>query len=129
MPELGEEVWYGLAQNDIRLEATENTASLFENAAQWRDFDIYYEDDSGVGDVAEQTTGLRGRLTGGVINIESLSENIAAVDVYNASGMLVCRAEPDSLTCDIDVRSYGARLFIVRVRLADGTCASLKFVR
>lgn len=129
VPELGEEVWYGLAQNDIRLEATENTASLFENAAQWRDFDIYYEDDSGVGDVAEQTTGLRGRLTGGVINIESLSENIAAVDVYNASGMLVCRAEPDSLTCDIDVRSYGARLFIVRVRLADGTCASLKFVR
>lgn len=128
VPELGEEVWYGLSQNSIRLKVDKDAKTLFDSADQWRDFDIYYDDSSGAEDISAPL-GLRGRMTDGLISIESISDNIAGVDVYNASGMLVYSVAPDSMTCNVDVSAYGTLLFIVRIRLDNGTCASLKFVR
>lgn len=101
---------------------------MFDNADQWRDFDVYYDSSTALDQISGES-GLRGRMTDGVISIESASEDIAEVDVYSASGMLIYRAAPGSQTCEVDVKASDTHLFIVRVRLADGTCASLKFVR
>ena len=128
VPELGEEVWYGLPQSSIRLRTTKDTKPMFDNADQWRDFDVYYDSSTALDQISGES-GLRGRMTDGVISIESASEDIAEVDVYSASGMLIYRAAPGSQTCEVDVKASDTHLFIVRVRLADGTCASLKFVR
>ncbi|GEM_PF-876284 len=128
VPALGEDVWYGLPQEDIKLRVNKETEAQFRAADQWQNFDIYYDLLNSVDKIDAAST-LRGRMTDGVISIESTSDAIESVDVYNASGLCIYRATPDDLTCQIDMSASETRIFIVRVQLAGGTCGSLKFVK
>ncbi len=129
VPTLGEKVWENVNTQDVVLKAPDDLIEPFKAAAQWQDFDIRGKSD--INGVANPTTSsLRGRFDGYTLLIEAVGYNIAEVELYDASGMMLTKLKGDaSDRISIDTTGMATTLYLVRCVLADGTTATLKLAR
>lgn len=129
VPELGDDVWAGLNKPKINLTVDNNMADEFKSAEQWQDFNI--NDISsiveGIDTPVEST--VRTRFEGPVLMVESIGSDIAALQVFDPSGVLRAKISPDAASATVDTSDMNTRLYIVRCILADGTSATIKIAR
>ncbi|MCH5221930.1 MAG: leucine-rich repeat domain-containing protein [Muribaculaceae bacterium] len=128
VPQLGSDVWAGVDQASVRLEVNENIASLYEEAAQWQDFDIVPSDpDSGITDPAS-TPALRACIVGETLIVEA-TDTIKSLELFNASGALLLRKSIAGTSVQTNISDFNTRIFLVRCILDNGTVATLKLGR
>ena len=128
VPQLGEDVWAGVDAPEVTLIVRSDMTESFGNADQWKEFRIL--------DQALSSTGII--ETGGEISIKAVAagllisstgSDIAAVEIYNASGVLLAHHRPAAATYTADLTGDTTSVYIIRISLADGTAQSFKIVR
>lgn len=131
VPLLGDDVWVGLPQSEIVLLVNKSAVSDFQSADQWKEFQIV-ADQSGIDDVTAGNNGdstVSGRFSGTTLQLRSQGADIAAVSLYSADGRLLTVAAPADSHAEIPTEYYDTKIFVIAVRLADGTTATLKLLR
>lgn len=129
VPELGEDVWAGVAQNKVTLSVPDMYADEFKEADQWKEFKQALA--SSRDDVLnnEVSTGVYGRFVGTALQLESKGSAIQDVRLFDASGRQLTAVAPRSATVTVETGDYPGGVFIVSVVLEDNTAASLKLAR
>lgn len=130
VPATGADVWEGVEQSAVSLHVSESMKSEFEAAPQWQDFRINATG-TGTADIsASSSAAVSGRLDGGILEIISQSSDISLLQLYDASGVLLTSQHPGAARCLSDLSALrDGTVVIVAVALADGTSASLKFLK
>jgi len=126
VPSLGNNVWEGVVQDAVRLEVAEEMEEAFSNAGQWQDFEIRI---SGLNPPAAGYSGVRGRITGQELIVESTDTEISILELYAPDGIRLARIPVRASTARADLSQFSTRIFIARVLLADGIAATIKFAR
>lgn len=125
VPALGSNVWSEVEQSLVTLYVNEVQVSSFEAAEQWTEFEIVGMS-SGVEDAAVADSAVRGRVVDGMLYIESVGKELAAVRVYAANGQLLAAAQASGLEAQVAVGHLPAQALVAAVQLADGSVATLK---
>lgn len=129
VPDLGEDVWAGVSQKDVKLIVSQDMVNSFKSADQWCEFDVVTQTSDQDDIVIETLTDLRGRFDGDNLTVEASNIEISRIALYNPSGTLLVAVEPDSESVTIDTAGFGTRLYIVHATLTDGRTAVLKLAK
>ncbi len=129
VPSLGEDVWHGVNQPAVNLNVLAYMVEDYKNAGQWQNFNIISESRSNetVADVAGSA--VRARFDGDMLLLRSQGADMALVNVYDPAGNNIVLLRPDADIVSIDCSSHATHLYIIMVRLADGTEAAIKLAR
>lgn len=127
-PEIGEDVWKGVNQPNVKLMVPKGQYGDYANADQWREFNVL--DVLGAEDaVMETVENLKGRFVGDELQISISGIDIDRISVYDPAGMLLVSAEPSGDFVALDMSGFQSRVYIVNAALADGRTASLKIAK
>lgn len=130
VPALGQSVWEDTPQETTILYVPTELAQGYKDAPQWQEFDIHTETSSNIGINPEETpANLRAYFDGMLLLIEADSD-IRAAQLYDITGRCFTIAnnyQGNRLT--LDTAPFDARVFILRLLLADGTTPVLKLLR
>lgn len=112
-PELGEDVFYGMDQPNVRLNVVAEGVSSYKAAEQWKEFNI-------VGDLSTlenviTSCDIKAYFTGKVLNVVS-SETIEMVNVHEPGGVLLIASRPDAMSAAIDMSQMSGNLYIVTIK-------------
>lgn len=112
-PELGEDVFYGMDQPNVRLNVVAEGVSSYKAAEQWKEFNI-------VGDLSTlenviTSSNIKAYFTGKVLKVVS-SENIESVNVHEPGGVLLIASRPDAMSAAIDMSQMSGNLYIVTIK-------------
>ena len=130
VPVLGENVWSGVNQPEVWLYVTSSNKAAFEAENQWKEFRF-----------TESTTGSDNVISDGVKEakiavwfdadeINVLADNeILNVEVYDTTGLQLASECVNADKARISTSQWQAKLYIVRVTMADGTVTAVKLVR
>lgn len=128
VPDLGENVWQGVEQYSVELIVSQSVAPDFMAAEQWKEFHI-----SGLSTLTHESVVdaalLQGRFEGYALHVRSQGLDLAAVELYDVSGVLLARVATDSNEVVIGTEDFSGNFFIVRCILADGRTSALKLAR
>ena len=131
-PALGTSVWEGVDQPQVTLLVGVGQGDYYKELPQWQDFNIVAlsgTDAPTIDNDAEANSGLTAAFDGTVLHLAA-SVDIRAAQLYDVSGRCFTIAQNfQSPTMQVDTAPYDARVFIVRVLLADGSTPVLKLVR
>lgn len=131
-PPLGTSVWEGVDQPQVTLLVGVGQGDYYKELPQWQDFNVVAlsgTDAPTIDNDAEANTGLTAAFDGTVLHLAA-SVDIRAAQLYDVSGRCFTIAQNfQSPTMQVDTAPYDARVFIVRVLLADGSTPVLKLVR
>ena len=128
VPTLGDGVWEGVNQPEVRLNIAPSLENSFLATPQWQDFSI-----SATG-ILPTLTGTGNSLTamfhGMSLTITSTAP-LCLIELFSTDGQLLTTVSPsDSDTATIDTSAYACHFFIVRVTAAsDGSRTVLKLLR
>lgn len=125
VPTLGSNVWSEVEQSLVTLYVDEEQVSSFEAAEQWTEFEIVGMT-SGMEDAVVADSAVRGRVVDGILYVESVGKELAAVRVYAANGQLLAAAQASGLEAQVAVGQLPAQALVAAVQLADGSVATLK---
>ena len=131
VPELGEDVWFGVEQSNVTLEVPAESIEDYESAEQWQNFHIV-ADRSDVDDMVDDATelsNLRARFDGDDLIVETNGVEIEYLALYNVGGQLLIAVEPMDSTIVVNTTGFGTKVFIVQAALADGRTAALKIAK
>lgn len=130
VPAVGESVWADTPQETTILQVPQSLFQAFKDAPQWQDFDVQTETSSSEEITPSDTpANLRAYFDGMLLMLEAGCD-IRAAQLYDISGrcFTIARAyQSNRLT--VDTAPFDARVFIVRLLLADGTTPVLKLLR
>lgn len=130
VPAVGEDVWDGVAQNDVTLNVTVAMKDAFSNADQWQDFDIktiWTALDETEMDGSATNNGVTGKFAGSELIVSSLNANIVGVQLYDIAGrMYQLAAKAPSTLMTLDASAVENGVYVVCVMLADNTSVALK---
>lgn len=112
-PELGEDVFYGMDQPNVRLNVVAEGVSSYKAAEQWKEFNI-------VGDLSTlenviTSCDIKAYFTGKVLNVVS-NETIEMVNVHEPGGVLLIASRPDAMSAAIDMSQMSGNLYIVTIK-------------
>lgn len=132
IPELGNSVWAEVDQPSVVLLTPHGMADTYRDLPQWQDFDIKelsVTETPSIDDGLADPANLRATFDGTILHL-SADIDIRAAQLYDVSGRcFTIAANYQSTTMQVDTAPYDARVFIVRVLLADGTAPVLKLAR
>ncbi len=130
LPELGESVWAETEQSSTILLVSAEMLDAYKDAPQWQEFDIRTSTSSNKEITATaSTSNLRGYFDGMVLMLEAGCD-IQSAQLYDVSGRCITIANnPDGNRMTIDTAPFDARVFILRILLADGSTSILKLFR
>ena len=130
VPELGESVWEGVNQQNVKLVVDEYFADYFQNADQWKDFS--FDITSGTDDIISDNTadtGIKGRFVGTELQVVSTNSEIDVLRLYDLSGRLLISVEPHDTVVNIDTADFNGNVFLINVSLENRKSAALKLGR
>lgn len=128
VPDLGEEVFFGVNQSMVHLNVGERYAEDFKAAEQWQEFNINADvTNSNLSEILSNQ--LYGRLIDDVIYVESIGLPIDYLELYTIEGLMPVRARVSAEQFTVDVSAFDSKIFIVRCVLADKSIATLKLAR
>ncbi|MBQ7941519.1 MAG: leucine-rich repeat domain-containing protein [Muribaculaceae bacterium] len=127
VPELGDEVFYGMNQSAVTLKVPQKSLLLYQSAEQWKEFNI-------VGDMSdiEETLGSGDDIKvyfADRMLIVKASEIIKHIEVCEPGGVLLVSSNPYSKSVSVDTAEMAGRLYVVSVRLESGRAKTLKLIR
>lgn len=130
VPELGENVWYGIDQSAVTLTVNHNLADAFSSTEQWKEFIIesmgdVTEADDIIGDVATTTFAY---FNGYNLVVKSTKE-ITELWLYDMQGRQQVYVNPMHAKATVDTHGMAGNFFIVKLLHEDGSSATLKVVR
>ena len=130
VPELGQDVWEGVDQPNVQLFVTYDYYNDFANAPQWKEFSIDNTTDA-IDNVITMLgeSGVKGRFVGYELQIESASDIIRRVNLYDLSGRALLTLDPQDTAAYIDTTDIPGSIFIINVVLDNNITASLKLAR
>lgn len=131
VPEVGEDVWSGVDQSQVKLFVAPDMSDAFKNAGQWQNFEII-GDTSGITDSESESNvinNLRARFDGDDLIVQTNGIDIERLSLYNAAGVMLIAVEPTEPTIIIDTEGFATRIYILHAVLADGHTAALKIAK
>lgn len=125
-PALGEDVFDGIDQPNVRLNVVSDAVESYNAAEQWKEFYI-------VGDLSTlenviNTSDIKVYFEDCVLNVMA-SENISVVNVYEIGGVLLASRCAEAMHVSIDMSTMNGNLYIVTVKTASGQYKTIKLVR
>lgn len=130
VPALGDDVWAGVDQPNVRVFVPDQAVSLYQATPQWQDFQV--NGFSSVSDViadGDRIAGLRARFVGNELQVSIDGVEIETLAIYTVGGTLLVYLEPSDGFASIDTSDFSDNLYIVSATLADGRGASAKVMR
>ncbi len=127
VPELGADVWSGVAQSEATLSVDGSLVESFKTTPQWKEFNVTavsLADDA----IDDATSDIYAYFNGYDLMIKAADE-IAEVSLYDIQGRKLAYIEPAHNEAVIDTHGMTGRFFIVRPVLGSGLTATLKVVR
>lgn len=122
-PELGADVWEGVAKSGVSLDVPEGSEPLYRSADQWKDFLI----PSGT---VEELAGRRMAVVSENDRIAvSSSDDMDSASLYDLTGVLLSEKAVGGRQVVFDLSRYSGRVYVVRCVFADGTAELLKIGR
>lgn len=128
VPSLGTDVWSGVNQADAVLRVSGSTKEDFESADQWREFIVQANQSTNISSAVADESKVAASFSGTDLMITA-SEQILRVDLYDIQGRALAAVTPSSPNAAIDTSAFDARVYIVRVALADHSRATFKLAR
>lgn len=134
VPELGDGVWRGVAQERVALMVPEELADAYRGAAQWQEFDIMAAVSGGTGtsDAHVPAEWVRGRFEGDmlVLEVTDADNAIASLLISDPQGRSVAIRFPEPQPrATVDIPAWNSPVLLLRIILADGTAPVLKLRR
>lgn len=126
VPALGENVFAGVDQPNVKLSVLPESVDKYKAAAQWKEFKV-------VGELSTlenivNSEDVRAYFVDKVLNVTSDNE-ITSVSIYDPSGVLLISRQPNALTVQIDMSSMAGNLYVVGVKTANGGVKIVKLIR
>ncbi|MDE7427456.1 MAG: leucine-rich repeat protein [Muribaculaceae bacterium] len=130
VPDLGENVWAGVDQPNVKLYAQSHIVSEMKEADQWQYFNLdsptSIEDN--IADPVNKAQ-VKARFNGDILEISASGTVISSVMLYNTAGALLDSVTANASDVKVNTSHLSERLYIVTVTLEDGTVSSLKLLR
>lgn len=132
VPELGRDVWQGIAQSDVALVVTTPQSMIFSATPQWQNFAMKILDPTAIEGITADAQGatVSGYISGDLLTLESQGADILGFQLYDLQGRMIAipQAAP-AQTVTVGLDGAGTSVVVVRVLLADSTVAVLKLAR
>ncbi|MCM1320445.1 MAG: leucine-rich repeat domain-containing protein [Muribaculaceae bacterium] len=129
IPKLGEDVFSGINQADVELHVANGTTDAWKDAAQWKDFKIVSETQTGEVSISgADEAEVKCRFEASTLLVDSPYE-ISLIEVYNPTGAKVIADSPRTTHASIDTGHLTDRVYIVRIYLSNGDIATFKLMR
>lgn len=127
VPELGTEVWKGVDQSKVKLDASDAMAGAFRAAAQWQDFNITGGATGSIDAVAEPK--ISARFAGYMLEVDCTGADVESVTVADIEGRIlaVLTPEADGIV-RLDTAPWHTDIYLLSAS-GPGLRASLKLVR
>jgi len=129
VPALGKDVFAGVDQSSATLLVAKDTPQAWEGADQWREFKILEDKAGSVDTVAGEAGNSVNARWEGTQLILTAQVPMDAVQVYDASGVVVAGLNPSATQAAVEAADWTARIYVVRVALRSGHVATLKLMR
>ncbi len=128
VPGTGNDVWYGVAQGDVSLYVPAELYDLYVEAPQWKEFNIVQQ--TGITEMVndDPNSGVTAFFDGDLLLIKAPAD-IATVNLYATSGMLLGTWHPSADQAGIDTSAIQGKVFVVAVTLADNRFVAFKVAR
>lgn len=130
VPAVGESVWEGVDQPNAVLLVPASMLQAYSDAPQWQDFNVQAVSATDIVITpVDKTNGLKASFDGALLMLEA-DQDIRGVQLYDISGRcftIISNYQSNRLT--VDTAPFDARVFILRVILADGSAPVLKLAR
>lgn len=128
VPEVGQNVWQGVMQQDVALSVAPELYEDFKVADQWKEFNIKNMSTL-ITPEEVMDVNIRARFSGSLLELSVSGTTFAQVQIYSPAGMLLGSYDLDSDAASIDTASFSSNLMLVRCFLADGQVTILKLAR
>lgn len=130
VPELGDEVWDGVEQANVRLVVKPDMVDAYEAADQWQNFEIRGIS-TGADNIVADVSGssLRARFSGYMLEVEASGVTIASLQLFDAAGAQLASLNIDAERVTVDTSHLSASVYIVRCTLSDSSSATVKIAR
>lgn len=130
IPALGSSVWEDTPQSSAVLIVPKDLYDSYADAPQWQEFDVKSETSAKIEiPASDVSTNLRASFDGMLLMLEA-DVDIRGVQLYDITGRcFTIKNDLASQRAIIDTAPFDARVFIVRVILADSTTPVLKLAR
>lgn len=129
VPELGEDVWYGVDQPTVELLANKDLVNDFATSPQWQDFYIDRTSKTEDMEITGSEAGVQARFVGYELQIRAMHAEITSVAVYDTAGHTLYRGDVGTVALSVDTSAWQERIYVVSVVLTDGSKASVKIAR
>lgn len=130
VPELGEEVWDGVEQANVRLVVKPDMVGAYEAADQWQNFEIRGISTGADNIVAEvDASSLRARFSGYMLEVEVSGVTIASLQLYDTAGAQLASLNVDAERVAVDTSHLSTSVYIVSCTLSDSSSATVKIAR
>ena len=111
-----------------------HTTADYQNASGWSPYAsssnvTFGEQCTAVEDRDPETFALFPNPVGEVLTVESSSDNISRVELYDVFGKLVVTLSPEGSTANIHVGNLPAGVYLVRTTLRDGSVQTGKVMK
>lgn len=125
VPQLGNDVFKGIDQPNVKLLVEDNMVSPFENADQWQAFDISTISSTTSPEIANS---IKAYFNGTLLTVEAPNA-IAETMLYDVKGRELTRNNTNNNIITIETANFDGNIYILAGKLADGNKFSLKLVR
>lgn len=129
VPSLGDKVWEGVDQKDVVLNVYQQIYNEIQTAEQWKDFTINIMTGVDVETTDADTLNEIKAFFSGTDLIISATSDIAEVRIYDINGSSRAVVNPHETRATIDTEGMNLNVYIVLVKLENGTLRTLKLAR
>lgn len=125
VPQLGNDVWRGVAQSGVDLETSPEMESTFKSTPQWMEFNV-----KGTSTLIEpiiaESARVSVRYIDHVLQIRSHSLDLESVEIFSVAGELLLKAPLSGTVEDVDLSGLNASVLVVRINLEGDITTVLK---
>lgn len=128
VPDLGENVWNNVNQAKATLVVKEELIADFQAAEQWQ---LFHIDTTGVVPVsADNDNNANVKVAfDGMVMLFNADTNISHIAVFDTQGRKYAMASPNEASYSINTADWSAPVYVIAVRLDNGSEASFKLAR
>ena len=126
VPELGENVWLGVDQPNVKLEVPVDLDHAYSSAPQWQNFNITLTSSQLI--TADDASCVNARFAGTDLLIDADTQ-IVSLQVFDLGGRMIISAAPASANAVVDTSRFTDKVYVVNITLDDDTPATFKLAR
>lgn len=126
VPTLGEKVWHGVTQRDVKVTVPKDKVSDYKSTDQWCEFNI-------VGDISaienvNDNNAIKAYISNGYLIVKA-SEDIARIEVYELNGIGIASLSPMSMNAYLDLTNTDTDVYVATITLRSGKTMIIKLIR